>query len=138
MKKLALLLIIALIGLSQQSKAADVVNNTNCAVSVQIVFYNPSTCAVTSTCTVLSVAAHSTVTIPTDCISTSVALLGFEICWSPSVCTNCASIGNSTGDHPCAQFPAGPVTLYTDCSTCVAITPFVTIAWSSAGNLVIS
>jgi hypothetical protein len=136
MRKLALLLIIALMGFAQQMKAADVVNNTNCAISVHIVFYNATTCAITGSCTTLTIPAHSTVAIPA-CISSSVSLLGFEVCWSPSACTNCASIGNGAGAHPCAQFPAGPVTLSTDCSSCISATANVTISWTATGDFVV-
>lgn len=136
MKKLALMLVLAIIGFSQQLRAADIVNNTNCDITVRIVFYNPATCGIISTCTTLSVPGHSSVTIP-PCISSSRSLEGFEICWSLAVCRNCVSIGNSTGAHPCADFPLGPVTLTTTCTDCITTTPFVTIQWSTIGDLVI-
>jgi hypothetical protein len=135
MRKLIFLVMIALIGISKQVSAADIVNNTSCPVTVQIVFYNPLTCNVTGTCSFLTIAAHSTVVIPT-CISSTTSLLGFEICWALSSCTNCVSIGNSSGPYPCPQFPAGPVTLFTNCSAC-STSVVVTIAWSSAGDLII-
>jgi hypothetical protein len=76
------------------------------------------------------------VTIP-PCISSSVSLEGFEICWALSTCVNCVSIGNGTGPHPCPGFPLGPVTLTPTCSGCITSTPFVTIQWSATGDLVI-
>jgi hypothetical protein len=50
MKKLIFFVMIALMGISQQVKAADIVNNTNCDVYVNIVFYSPFTCNITGSC----------------------------------------------------------------------------------------
>lgn len=136
MKKSVLILLFALIGISLQLCAADIVNNTNCGVSVRIVFYNSNDCSIINTCTTLSVPAHGSVTIP-PCISSTVSLRGFEICWSPAVCINCATIGNFSGPHPCADFPFGPVPLGTGCSECTVSPTPIFIHWSVTGDLIV-
>lgn len=141
MKKFFLAMVIALMGLAQQVLASNVVNNTSCDVKITAVLYNTSTCNVTLTCMSVTVPAHSTATLP-GCISSGTTeLLGYDICWANSICASiaCASIGNITGAHPCAQFPLGPVYLPA-CGTCSASTAGAKIAWdltSTAGNLII-
>ncbi|MGN6567723.1 MAG: hypothetical protein ACTHJ0_07215 [Flavipsychrobacter sp.] len=141
MKKVFLAMLIALMGLAQQVLARDVVNNTNCAVTITAVAYNTSTCAISLTCASITVPAHSTATLPGCVTISSTELLGYDICWADPVCASiaCASIGNITGAHPCAQFPLGPVYLPA-CGTCSASTAGVKISWdlaTTAGNLII-
>lgn len=141
MKKFFLAMLITLTGLAQQAFARDVVNNTSCSVTITAVLYNTSTCNVTLTCMSVTVPAHSTATLP-GCISSGTTeLLGYDICWADPVCASiaCASIGNITGAHPCAQFPLGPVYLPA-CGTCSGTATRVKVAWdlaSTVGNLII-
>lgn len=141
MKKLFLVMFMALMGLAQQVLASDIVNNTSCAVKVTAVLYNISTCNVTFTCTSVTVPAHSTATLPTCIASSTTELLGYDICWADPVCASiaCASIGNITGAHPCAQYPFGPVYLPA-CGACSPTTARIRVAWdiaTTSGNLII-
>lgn len=141
MKKFFLAMLIALMGLAQQALASDVVNNTSCSVRVTAVVYNTSTCNVTLTCMSVTVAAHSTATLPGCVAIGTTELLGYDICWADPICASiaCASIGNITGAHPCTQFPLGPVYLPA-CGACSPTTARVKVSWdlvSTSGNLII-
>jgi hypothetical protein len=144
MKKFLFATLIALTGLAQQVFANDIVNNTNCDVRVTAVVYSASTaaCSVLRTCMSVTVPAHSTASLPMCVVAGADELLGFDVCWSDVPCATiaCASIGNSTGPYPCAQFPAGPVFL-PPCDSCSPAVGSVRISWlyATAGgaNLII-
>ena len=146
MKKFLFAILIALTGFAQQVFASNnVVNNTSCDIRVTAVIYSASTatsCSVIITCMTVTVAAHSTATLP-GCVAVGTDdLLGFDVCWADAICATvpCVSIGNSTGPYPCASFPAGPVSMPA-CGSCSPTTTPVTVTWvrATAGgaNLVI-
>jgi len=141
MKKFLFATLIALIGLAQQAMARDVVNNTGCSVTVTAVIYNTTTCTVSLTCTSVTVAAHSTGTLPICVPTGTTELLGYDVCWTDATCAAvpCVTIGNITGAHPCTQFPLGPVYLPA-CSGCSTSASGVKVQWdliTPAGNLII-
>jgi len=130
MKKFLFATLIALIGLAQQAIARDVINNASCSVRVTAVLYNTSTCTVSVTCMSVTVAGGSTGTLP-ECVPTGTTeLLGYEVCWADAACAivPCVSIGNSAGQYPCTQYPAGPVFLPA-CSGCSSAASGVKVHW---------
>jgi len=132
MKKLLLLALLCLSFVA--SKAQNIINKTNCTITVCAICYDPASCTIINVCpqtvSCIFVAPGATLPLPT-CPQCQVPpnLLAYQVCWANPQCPQPFCVTVAPPGFPC--FP--PQGFLGACQPC----PPANVFFSTTGDLIV-